>query len=54
MEVVPLPNITPKESYSEIFDIKQDQKIYKLKIEIINENISLILSKKKLYLSNMK
>ena len=47
MEVAPLPNITPKESYSEIFDIKQGQKIYKLKIEIINENISLILSKEK-------
>ena len=47
MEVAPLPNITPKESYSEIFALKQDQKIYELKIGIINQNISLILSEEK-------
>ena len=45
MEVAPLPILTPKESKS--FEINQGQKIYKLKIEIENQNISLILSEDK-------
>ena len=47
MEVAPLPSVTPKESFCETFDIKQDQKKYKLTIAIINQNISLILSEDK-------
>ena len=45
MDVAPLPKLTPKELIS--FEIKQDQEIYKLKIEMENQNIFLILSESK-------
>ena len=44
MEVTQLYCITPKEIISESFPIKQGQKLYNLKIEIENQNISLNLS----------
>ena len=47
MEVAPLPFLTPKESIKEAFEIKQDSKIYKLNIEIENQNIILNLSDEK-------
>ena len=41
MEVAPLPSTyeTPKEHILESFEIKQDENIYKLNIEIINKDI---------------
>ena len=44
MEVAPLPAPleTPKEKISECFDLKQDKDIYKLKIEIINQDIIIL------------
>ena len=47
MEEAPLPNITPKESISELFEIHQDDKIYKLNIKIVNQDISLNISEEK-------
>ena len=48
MENAPLPTaITPKETISESLDIKQEEKIYKLNIEIINQNIILNLINQK-------
>ena len=47
MEVAPLPAITPKESEKESFTIKQNSKIYKLNIEIQNQNIILNISEEK-------
>ena len=44
MEDAPLPIImTPKESISESFEIKQEEKNYKLTIIIINQDITLDL-----------
>ena len=44
MEDAPLTlSTTQKETHSESFEIKQDEKIYKLKIEIINQDITLNL-----------
>ena len=47
MEEAPLPNITPKESISELFEIHQNDKIYKLNIKIVNQDISLNISEEK-------
>ena len=47
MEEAPLPSITPKTSISETFEIEQNQKIYKLAIEIINQDISIFLEEEK-------
>ena len=44
MEVTQLYCITPKEIISESFEIKQGKKLYNLKIEIENKNISFNLS----------
>ena len=44
MEDAPSPiSTTPKEINSESFEIKQDENVYKLKIEIINQDITLNL-----------
>ena len=44
MEDAPLPVfVKPKEKISESFEIKQDKNIYKLSIEIINQNITMNL-----------
>ena len=44
MEEAPLPSIsTPKETISESFEIKQEEKIYKLNVIIINQDINLVL-----------
>ena len=44
MEDAPLPTtMTPKETFSESFEIKQDKNNYKLNIEIINQDIILNL-----------
>ena len=49
MEVAPLVCITPKETFSEYFEIKQNDKNYKLNLEIINKDITLnILEQKEL------
>ena len=49
MEDTPLPIfMTAKEIISESFEIKQKEKNYKLKVEIINENIYLNILKKKI------
>jgi hypothetical protein len=48
MEVAPLPFLTPEVSIKETFEIKQDSKIYKLNIEIENQNIILNLSDEKI------
>ena len=48
MEGAPLPSIlTPKESIKENFEIKQDNLIYKLRIEIIEETMTINLSEEK-------
>ena len=48
MEDAPLPTfMTPKETISELFEIKQKEKNYKLKVEIINENIYLNILEEK-------
>ena len=48
MEVAPLPFLTPEVSIKETFEIKEDSKIYKLNIEIENQNIILNLSDEKI------
>ena len=48
MEVAPLPFLTPEVSIKETLEIKQDSKIYKLNIEIENQNIILNLSDEKI------
>ena len=49
MEVAPLPSTyeTPKEHILESFEIKQDENIYKLNIEIINKDIVLNILEEK-------
>ena len=48
MDDAPLPIFkTPKETISEVFEIKQKEKNYKLKIEIFDENICLDLLEEK-------
>ena len=48
MENAPLlETITPEESINEYFEIKQDESIYKLNIEIINQDITLNLVNEK-------
>ena len=48
MEDAPLPTMmTPKDNISESFEIKQDENNYKLNIEIINQDITMILVNKK-------
>ena len=48
MEVAPLPIfMTPNETISDLFEIKQKEKNYKLKVEIINENIYLNILEEK-------
>ena len=48
MEDAPLPIfMTPKETISDLFEIKQKEKNYKLKVEIINENIYLNILEEK-------
>ena len=47
MEDAPLPTtMTPKEIFSESFEIKQNENNYKLNIQIINQDIILNLSEK--------
>ena len=49
MEDAPLPTyITPKEKISESFEINQDENVYKLNIEIIDQNIILTLLNEKI------
>ena len=48
MEDAPLPTfMTPNETIFELFEIKQKEKNYKLKVEIINENIYLNILEEK-------
>ena len=47
MEQAPLCFMTPKEVFSESLEIKHNQKLYKLRIEIEEQNISLNLSEEK-------
>ena len=48
MEDAPLPIIsTPKETISESFEIKQEEKNYKLNVIIINQDITLDLLEEK-------
>ena len=50
MDEAPSPSVsTPKEQFSESIEIKQEDNIYKLNIEVINQNITLnILEEKEL------